>query len=266
MTTVAPSNMTPPSNVTPLRRQNVLAVASGKGGVGKTFFSITLSHALAGLGCRTLLFDGDLGLANVDIQLGLMPKRDIGQVIDGAVTLQGATTRFADGGFDILAGRSGSGNLANLPPPRLGQLRNDLIEMARGYDWVVIDLGAGVDRTVRTFAGPAGTTLVVTTDEPTSITDAYAFLKLAWQGNPNADLRVVVNMAQTRNEGEKTYDTLLAACRKFLKKEPPLAGIVRRDMKVRDAIKSQTPILLRSPGSDAAQDIAAIAQRIAQGQ
>lgn len=254
------------TNVTPLRRQNVLAVASGKGGVGKTFFSITLSHALAGLGRRTLLFDGDLGLANVDIQLGLMPKRDLGQVIDGALTLEGATTRFPEGGFDILAGRSGSGNMANLPPARLGQLRNDLMDLARGYDWVVVDLGAGVDRTVRAFAGPAGATLVVTTDEPTSITDAYAFLKLAWQSNPGADLRIVINMAQTRSEGEKTYETLLAACRKFLKKEPPLAGIVRRDMKVRDAIKTQTPLLLRSPGAEAAQDVEAIAQRIVQGQ
>lgn len=260
MTTVASIN------VTPLRHRNVLAVASGKGGVGKTFFSITLSHALAGLGRKTLLFDGDLGLANVDIQLGLMPKRDIGQVVDGTVTLQGATTRFAEGGFDILAGRSGSGNLANLPPPRLGQLRNDLLDLAREYDWVVIDLGAGVDRTVRTFSNPAAATLVVTTDEPTSITDAYAFLKLAWQANPGADLRVVVNMAQTRAEGEKTYDTLRTACRKFLNKEPPLAGIVRRDLKVRDAIKTQTPLLLRSPGTDAATDIEAIAQRIVQGQ
>ncbi|WP_119677780.1 MinD/ParA family protein [Indioceanicola profundi] len=254
------------TNVTPLRRQNVLAVASGKGGVGKTFFSITLSHALASLGRRTLLFDGDLGLANVDIQLGLMPKRDIGQVVDGLYTMEGATTRFPEGGFDILAGRSGSGNLANLAPPRLGQLRNDLMDMARVYDWVVIDLGAGVDRTVRAFSGPAGATLVVTTDEPTSITDAYAFLKLAWQSNPGADLRIVVNMAQTRAEGEKTYETLLAACRRFLKKEPPLAGIVRRDLKVRDAIKTQTPLLLRSPSADAAQDVEAIAQRIIQGQ
>ncbi|MFC7331720.1 MinD/ParA family protein [Rhodocista pekingensis] len=244
-------------------RRNVIAIASGKGGVGKTFFSITLAHALAGIGRRTLLFDGDLGLANVDIQLGLMPKRDLGQVIEGQVNLAGAVTRFGDGGFDIIAGRSGSGSLANLPPQRLQQLRTDLLDLSRSYDTVVIDLGAGVDRNVRTFAGPARTTLVVTTDEPTSITDAYAFLKLGYQSNPGADLRVVVNMAETRGQGEKTYDTLLSACRRFLKKEPPLAGIVRRDQKVREAIRSQTPLLMRSPGSDAAQDVEAIAQRLA---
>ncbi|HYE51360.1 MAG TPA: MinD/ParA family protein [Azospirillaceae bacterium] len=253
---------TAPANVTPLRRQNVLAVASGKGGVGKTFFSITLSHALARSGRRTLLFDGDLGLANVDIQLGLMPKRDLGQVIDGMVSLGGAAQRFPEGGFDIIAGRSGSGSLANLPPARLNQLRNELSDVARTYDWVVIDLGAGVDRNVRTFSGPAGTSLVVTTDEPTSITDAYAFLKLSYQANPSADLRVVINMAQSRNEGEKTYETLRMACRKFLNKEPQLAGIVRRDNKVRESIKTQTPLLVRFPNCEAAQDIEAIAQRL----
>ncbi|HYC03574.1 MAG TPA: MinD/ParA family protein [Azospirillaceae bacterium] len=248
-----------------LHRQNILAVASGKGGVGKTFFSITLSHALARSGRRTLLFDGDLGLANVDIQLGLMPKRDLGQVMDGLVTLGGAATRYPEGGFDVIAGRSGSGSLANLPPAKLNELRMELTEVARTYDWVVIDLGAGVDRTVRTFSGPAGTTLVVTTDEPTSITDAYAFLKLSYQANPSADLRVVVNMAQTRNEGEKTFETLTKACRKFLNKEPQLAGIVRRDLKVRESIKTQTPLLVRFPNCDAANDIEAIAARLNQG-
>ncbi|MFV3074500.1 MinD/ParA family protein [Niveispirillum fermenti] len=253
------------TNITPLRQRNILAVASGKGGVGKTFFSITLTHALSKLGRKALLFDGDLGLANVDIQLGLMPKRDLGQVIDGMVTLGGATTRYGDGGFDIIAGRSGSGSLANLPPAKLTQLRNELTDLARSYDNIVIDLGAGVDRNVRTFTTPAGVSLVVTTDEPTSITDAYAFLKLSYQANPSADLRIVVNMAQTRNEGEKTYETLLAACRKFLGKSPQLAGIIRRDMKVRESIKTQTPLLVRSPTSDAAHDIMALAQRLTAG-
>lgn len=253
------------ANVTPLRQRNILAVASGKGGVGKTFFSISLTHALSKLGRKTLLFDGDLGLANVDIQLGLMPKRDLGQVIDGMVTLAGSTTRYNEGGFDIIAGRSGSGSLANLPPAKLTQLRNDLTDLARSYDNIVIDLGAGVDRNVRTFTAPAGISLVVTTDEPTSITDAYAFLKLSYQANPLADLRIVVNMAQTRAEGDKTYETLLAACRKFLGKSPQLAGIIRRDMKVRESIKTQTPLLVRSPTSDAAHDIMALAQKLTAG-
>jgi flagellar biosynthesis protein FlhG len=248
------------ANLIPLRAHNVVAVASGKGGVGKTWLSITLTHTLARMGRRAVLFDGDLGLANVDIQLGLVPTNDLGSAIEGTVPLAAVAERFEDGGFDIIAGRSGSGNLANLTPARLGELRRDLLEVSRGYDAMVIDLGAGVDRTVRHLAGIAATTLVVTTDEPTALTDAYAFLKVSRQANPKADLRVVVNMAGSVRDGERTYGTILKACQNFLKFSPPLAGIVRRDQKVRDAIRSQTPILTRSPGADAASDVAAVAR------
>ncbi|NBB84029.1 MAG: P-loop NTPase, partial [Alphaproteobacteria bacterium] len=120
----------------------LMAIASGKGGVGKTWFSITLCHALARAGARTLLFDGDLGLANVDIQLGLMPSRDLGAVFEGAITLKGAAQRFAPGGFDIIAGRSGSGSLAGLSAHRLGEIAQDLAAMTGDYERVVIDLGA----------------------------------------------------------------------------------------------------------------------------
>lgn len=258
----APAPAAPGSNVRPLRGRNVIAVASGKGGVGKTWFSITLAHALARMGKNALLFDGDLGLANVDIQLGFQPKRDLGQVIEGTVSLERAAERFPDGGFDIIAGRSGSGTLATLPSQALSGLRNDLFDLARDYDYVIMDMGAGVDRTVRTLCGPAGTTLVVTNDEPTSITDAYAFIKLTHVTNRNADLRVVVNLAQTLKEGDRTYGTILKACQNFLKFKPPLAGIIRRDLKVRDAIRNQIPILTRSPGSDAANDVLALAERL----
>jgi flagellar biosynthesis protein FlhG len=241
-----------------LRCPNMIAVASGKGGVGKTWFAITLCHALAKRGKRVLLFDGDLGLANVDIQLGLTPDKDLGNVIEGQTTLQGAVTPYAGGGFDILAGRSGSGNLASLPAHKLADLRNDLIALARSYDYAVVDLGAGVDRAVRQMAGPAAIIYVVLTDEPTSLTDAYAFIKLSHAADPNAELRVVVNLANTANEGRKTYETLRKVCKSFLRIAPPLAGIIRRDPKVRDAIRAQTPLLTRSPTSDAAGDVEAI--------
>ncbi len=128
-----------------------------------------------------------------------------------------------------------------------------------------MDMGAGVDRTVRTLCGPAAVTVVVTTDEPTSLTDAYAFIKLTHGANPNADLRVAVNLAQSVKDGEKTYGTILKACQNFLKYKPGLAGIIRRDMKVRDAIRNQVPLLTRSPNCEAAQDVMAIAQRLAAG-
>ena len=176
--------MTPSSTVTAFpapaaatRRRNIIAVASGKGGVGKTWFSITLAHALARAGRKALLFDGDLGLANVDVQLGMTAQRDLGSVITGEATLaQVAKTHEA--GFDIIAGRSGTGMLATLPASRLMALRAELQLLSQNYDWVVLDLGAGIERTVRLLMGHSRACLVLTTDEPTAITDAYAYIKV----------------------------------------------------------------------------------------
>lgn len=245
--------------------RNVLAIASGKGGVGKTWFAISLTHAFAKAGQRTLLFDGDLGLANVDIQLGLMPKHDLGSVVAGRITLNQATMPFPDGNFDIIAGRSGSGALANVPISRLQTLGDDLVLLANAYDRVVVDLGAGVERSNRQLANSAGTILVVTTDEPTSLTDAYAFIKVTHLERPGTDIRVVVNMANSTREGERIYNTLIKACEGFLKVSPPLAGVIRRDLKVREAIRNQTSMLTRSPNSEAAADVEAIAERLLRG-
>lgn len=258
--TAAPSLAARPSQRA--KGRNVIAVASGKGGVGKTWFSITLAHALARAGQRCLLFDGDLGLANVDIQLGLMPKTDLGSVVAGRLTLNQATVNFPEGGFDIIAGRSGTGSLANIPLSRLQLLADDLNLLAGAYDRVVLDLGAGVERTVRALAANAGTVLVVTTDEPTSLTDAYAFIKVTHMERPGTDMRVVVNMANSTREGERIYNTLLKACEGFLKMSPPLAGVIRRDLKVRESIRNQTPLLTRSPNSEAATDVEALVERL----
>ncbi len=238
--------------------RRMIAVASGKGGVGKTWFAITLSHALAKQGRKTLLFDGDLGLANVDIQLGLMPKHDLGAVIAGKLPLNQAPIPFEDGGFDIIAGRSGSGNLANLTMNRLNTLGEDLLLLSSIYDHVVLDLGAGVERTVRNLTTHVDTVLVVTTDEPTALTDAYAFIKLTHMERPEQDIRVVINMANSTREGERTYNTILKACQGFLKFSPPLAGVIRRDVKVRETIRSQTSILVRFPNTEAAVDVGAV--------
>lgn len=240
----------------------LIAIASGKGGVGKTWFSITLSQALAKAGKKVLLFDGDLGLANIDVQLGLMAKRDLNDVVEGSLGLDRAIERCEDGGFDVVAGRSGQGALSALSAQRLNELLQQIRSVAPKYDVVIIDLGAGIDRTVRFIAAAADTTIVVTTDEPTALTDAYAFIKLSNAAGHGDNIKVVINMSSDMKEGEGTYNTLLKACKNFLKLSPPLVGIIRQDKRVKEAIRAQTPFLTRSPNSETAQDVEKIARRV----
>lgn len=237
----------------------IVAIASGKGGVGKTWFSITIAHALARRGSRVLLFDGDLGLANVDIQLGLTPERDIGGVIAGRSTLAQAAMRHAEGGFDVVAGRSGSGAFSALDALSLDRVLAAVREATRKYDTVLLDLGAGLDRTVRTMAAFADTLLVLATEEPTSLTDAYAVLKLHQVDHGTGEARIVVNQAASRAGGERTYATLARACATFLGRTPALAGIIRRDDRVKDAIRRQTLLSVRHPAAPAATDVEIVA-------
>ena len=246
--------------------RNFVTVASGKGGVGKTFLSITLAQALAHAGRQVLLFDADLGLANVDIQLGLQPRHDIGQVLGGGIGLAEAVQTYAGGGFDIVPGKSGSGALAEIDSKQLKLLVGELMQVARRYDTVILDHSAGIDATVRLLSPPGGIDLVVVTDEPTSMTDAYAYVKVALAHRKQRDIRVVVNMATDERAGERTYAALAKACENFLQVRPKLAGVVRRDRRVADAIRHQTGLLSRYPNCPAAIDIEAIARKLLQAQ
>jgi flagellar biosynthesis protein FlhG len=246
----------------PPDRPKFIAIASGKGGVGKTWLAITLSHAFTRAGRRVLLFDADLGLANVDVQLGLTPKVDLGSVLSGRTNVLGAITRHEAMGLDVLAGRSGSGTLSDLPADSLEVLLTQLRAETENYDAVMLDLGAGIDRIVRRMAAWSDMLLVVATDEPTSLTDAYAVLKLQTLDRPDGNVRIVVNQAQSAATGQQTYATLRRACMAFLHREPPLAGVIRQDPKVRDAIKRQMSLLLRHPNCAAALDVEALARNV----
>jgi flagellar biosynthesis protein FlhG len=240
-----------------------IAIASGKGGVGKTWFAISLAHAFAQSGERVLLFDADLGLANVDIQLGLIPRHDLGDLLAGRIGLLTACETHP-GGFSILAGRSGSGDLASLGPSGWHSVLSLLAQASRHFDRIVIDLGAGLDQFTRQICAASDTLLVLATEEPTSLTDAYAVLKLHRHDRaPGRDIAwLVINQATSRHSGERIYATLARACTQFLQETPPLAGIILRDDKVRDTIRRQSLLAMRYPNAAATNDVAAIAARL----
>lgn len=241
---------------------NIIAIASGKGGVGKTWLSVTLSHLFARSARQALLFDGDIGLANVDVQLGLTPQYDLGTVFSGKKTLREVIFRCSDGGFDVMAGRSGSTGMAGLTMAQLKKVGNELHEIAEEYDHVIVDIGAGIEQNVQLLASFASQCLVVITDEPTSLTDAYAFIKLCSQRQNMPKIGIVVNMAASQKEGERAYQAISKACSSFLKSTPPLVGVIRRDNKVKESIRNQQSLITRAPGTLAATDAAALSVKL----
>jgi flagellar biosynthesis protein FlhG len=236
----------------------IIAIASGKGGVGKTWLAISLAQALAEAGRRVLLVDADFGLANIDVQLGLPPGPDLGEVLAGRIGLGEAVRRHA-AGFDLLPGRSGCGSLAGLGEAAFDRLGAMLRGATSRWDVVLLDCGAGIEPAVRGLAALADLLLVVATGEPTSLTDAYAVLKLHRRDRPGGEQRVVVNLAEDAAAGERVWRSLETACARFLGAGVPLAGIIRRDRRVPEAIRHQAPLLTRHPVTVAAEDIRRLA-------
>lgn len=258
-----------------MRQANLIAVASGKGGVGKTWFSITLSQALAGYGNRVLLVDGDLGLANIDVQIAMSPEHDIASVVAGKISFVDAISPYGGGaasansennsarravmGFDVLAGRSGSGALDTLSRRQIETLCTDLIRTAVHYDHLIVDLAAGMNSHMMPLFARIGKALIVVTDDPTSITDAYATIKFLAGTFSDLDIRIVVNMADNRQHAEKTFGAVHRACVHFLQFTPVMAGYIIRDKHVTQAIRAQVPLLARYPQSEAAMLVQQIA-------
>lgn len=238
--------------------QNIVAVASGKGGVGKTFLSVTLAHVFAASGEKVLLVDGDLGLPNIDIQLGLNTSCDLRQVLTGKIPMNQAVTHVPAIECDVLAGHSGLIATTSLGDGQLQLLRDDLRILAQHYDRVFWDLGTGIEKTITLLGSSAGTVLIVCTEDPTSLADAYTLVKyLSAQSKPPR-FRIVVNMANTQKEGERTYQTLLKACQNFLNAELELGGIIHQESHIKECVRQQVPFLTTYPDSPAVQDIEAL--------
>ena len=241
---------------------NMIAVASNKSGVGKTWFASTLAHALSLLKQKTLFFDGDLGLLNINAQLGLTGEEGLADVLSARKTLNQVICHYDKTNFDVISGKSGSMSLVSIPIGRLQLLSEDLSIVSTAYHKVILDMSAGVDKSVRILSGMAGRLIVLCTEGSASLTEAYDFIKIMHEQYPKLNIGIVVNQADSLREGQRTYDTLLAACHEFLQISPPLLGIVRFDTRVRDSIRNQTGILSRYPTSEASEDIINIAKRL----
>jgi flagellar biosynthesis protein FlhG len=243
---------------------HITAIGSGKGGTGKTLIAVSLAHALAHLGERVLLCDADLGLSNAAVHLGLSDTGDLAGLLAGAKTLKDAVVRVTSGpyaGFDLLAAPSGSGVFADAGPETV-ELLIAALEGARQYDRVLIDLGAGVDATVMSFAARADETLLIVTPDPASLTDAYAFAKLLLRRTTSRVPQILVNMALNATEGRRIGDALMASARAFLRAVPDYLGFIPFDTRVPDAVRRQGPLLTLFPQTPAAIAIENIARRL----
>ena len=238
-----------------LNGENIIAVASGKGGVGKTTFAVTLAQAFSKQGLKVLLFDGDLGLSNIDAHLGIVPNENLETVLKMNDPLNLAITHDTTIGCDIITGHSGDQSLATMSEPELKLMTDDLLILATYYDKVIIDLASGIGAHVTALGEIAKTCLTMITDTPTSLTDAYQFIQLMLQKNSSKDFRLIVNMIDTISDGEKTYQTFLTALKTFLHIEPELLGIIHYDSIVKKSVQAQTPLLSFDENSIAAKDI-----------
>lgn len=237
------------------------AVTSGKGGVGKTNLSANLAIALAQRGLRTLVFDADLGLANLDVVLGTRAPHTLQDVIAGEKRLLEIATP-GPGGIQFVAGGSGVQALVNLAPAQLDSFLCQLSELEECMDVLIFDTGAGIDNNTMTFLEAADDVLLISTPDPASITDAYATAKTLFARKPNAKVHVVLNMVSDETQARAVYAKLFSITQQFLEKSLTYAGMVRNDPHAVAWIRKRQPFLLAQPNLAASQDVARLAANL----
>ena len=245
------------SNPGPVR---VIAVASGKGGVGKTNVSVNLGLAMVAEGKKVMLMDADLGLANIDIMLGLHPEYNLSHVINGERTLEEI---IVDGpkGLQIIPASSGTQNMAELSPAEHAGVIQAFSEVGHDLDVLIIDTAAGIADSVVSFTRAAQEVIIVVCDEPTSITDAYALIKLLNRDYGIQRFRVLSNMAHSMQEGRELFNKMVKVTDRFLDVTLDFMGTVPYDEYLRKALQKQKAVIDAYPRSKAAMAFKTLAKR-----
>lgn len=255
------------------RRATVIAVTSGKGGVGKSNVSVNLAVRLAAGGKRVLLVDADLGLANADVLCGVEVPFNLSHVVAGRRSLREAVVKVPVGegrAFELVGGASGLSKMADLDERGRGALLEALAEVEREADVILVDTGAGISGNVLSFCRSADHVLVVTTPEPTAVTDAYAMVKVLGLGDRAAGgverkLSLLVNQASSGTEGRAVYEKVAKVARQYLQLNLLDAGFVLSDEAVTRAVRGRRPLVLAFPDSPASRCLTQLAMRLEQG-
>ncbi|UII57429.1 MinD/ParA family protein [Cytobacillus spongiae] len=238
-----------------------LAVVSGKGGVGKSNFSLNFSLSLTKQGYTVLLFDMDIGMGNLDILMGTSSKLTIANFFQGECTLEEAIYD-GPGGLQYIAGGSGLNHLVHLSDDMVHEFDAQLSQVMEKYDYILFDMGAGVNEQSLKFILSVDEVVVITTPEPTSITDAYAMMKHLILHNKNLPISIVVNRVTSNKEGMDTYRRLAEVLNRFLEKETSVLGMIPEDRNVRQAVIHQSPVVQYNPNAPAARAFSEMADRI----
>jgi flagellar biosynthesis protein FlhG len=245
-------------------RANVIAITSGKGGVGKSNVAVNLSIKLAEAGKNVVLLDADLGLANADVLCNINLTSNLSHVIARKKELSEVLVP-APGGFRLIGGASGLARMADLTDLDRQRLVDSLAELERQTDIILIDTGAGISPNVLSFTRCADHVLIVTTPEPTAITDAYAVIKVVSKDNNVRRLSLLVNQVRSQQEAHIVFERIAKVAKQFLNVTVLDGGYVPADEQVPLAVRKRQPFTLGAPRSHASQSIAKLAMRLEQG-
>lgn len=244
------------------KKTRIIAITSGKGGVGKSNLSVNMSIAYAQMGKKVMLIDGDLGMANVNILMNIVPQYNLMHVVNNQKTMQ-EVINDTEFGIKFIAGANGFSKIANLTVEELDDFANQFATLGN-FDIIIIDTGAGIASNVLQFVAAADEVYVVTTPEPTAITDAYGIIKIITTELPDREMNIklLVNRVHSSDEGKRISDRIINIVGQFLNKKVDYIGFVYDDPVVQASVIRQKPFIIVNPTSKPAQCIKHIVGRI----